>query len=41
MFKKSYVRGITTALVQSGHAAFPSEEMAAKVADHIADTSVS
>jgi hypothetical protein len=37
MFKKSYVRGITTALVQSGHAAFPSEEMAAKVADHIAD----
>ncbi len=36
MFKNAYVRGITSALVQSGHAAFPSEEMAAKVADHIA-----
>jgi hypothetical protein len=37
VFKRAYCRGITTALVQSGHAAFPSDEMAAKVADYIAD----
>jgi hypothetical protein len=37
MFKHAYVRGIQTALVNSGHAAFPDETTAAKVADYIAD----
>jgi hypothetical protein len=36
MFKQAYVRGIQTALVNSGHAAFPDETTAAKVADYIA-----
>ena len=37
MFKHAYVRGIQTALVNSGAAAFPDETTAAKVADYIAD----
>lgn len=37
MFKRAYVRGIQNALVQSGHAMFPDEVSAAKVADYIAD----
>lgn len=37
MFKQAYVRGIQTALVDSGHAAFPDEATAYKVADYIAD----
>lgn len=37
MFKHAYVRGIQTALVNSGHAAFPDETTANKVADYIAD----
>lgn len=37
MFKHAYVRGIQTALVDSGHAAFPDEPTAHKVADYIAD----
>lgn len=37
MFKHSYVRGLQTALVNADRAAFPSEEVANKVADYIAD----
>jgi len=37
MFKKAYVRGIQGALVQAGHAAYPDEDSAAKIADYIAD----
>ncbi len=37
MFKHAYVRGIQTALVNSGHATFPDEGTAHKVADYIAD----
>lgn len=37
MFKHAYVRGIQTALVNSGHAMFPDEGTAHKVADYIAD----
>jgi hypothetical protein len=37
MFKRAYVRGIQNALVQSGHAVFPNEAAASKVADYIAD----
>lgn len=37
MFKHAYVRGIQTALVNGGHAAFPDETTANKVADYIAD----
>lgn len=37
MFKHAYVRGIQTALVNSGRAAFPDEATASKVADYIAD----
>lgn len=37
MFKHAYVRGIQTALVNSGAAAFPDEGTANKVADYIAD----
>lgn len=37
MFKHAYVRGIQTALVNSGHAAFPDETTATKIADYIAD----
>lgn len=37
MFKHAYVRGIQTALVNSGAAAFPDETTASKVADYIAD----
>lgn len=37
MFKHAYVRGIQTALVNSGHATFPDEGTAHKVADFIAD----
>lgn len=40
MFKHAYVRGIQTALVNSGHATFPDEGTAHKVADYIADHSV-
>jgi hypothetical protein len=37
MFKQAYVRGVTNALIQSGHVAFPDEESATKVADFIAE----
>lgn len=37
MFKHAYVRGIQNTLVQAGHAVFPDEDTAAKVADYIAD----
>lgn len=37
MFKHAYVRGIQTALVDSGYATFPDEGTAHKVADYIAD----
>jgi hypothetical protein len=37
MFKHAYVRGIQTALVNSGAAAFPDEITATKIADYIAD----
>ena len=37
MFNRAYVRGVQNAMVQAGHASFPSEENAAKVADYIAD----
>ncbi|HEY6025447.1 MAG TPA: hypothetical protein VIV09_00985, partial [Pseudolabrys sp.] len=37
MFKHAYVRGIQTALVNSGHAVYPDEPTAHKVADYIAD----
>lgn len=37
MFKKAYVRGILSGLVQSGQAAFPSEEKAAACADYVAE----
>ena len=37
MFKHAYVRGIQTALVNSGHATFPDETTASKIADYIAD----
>lgn len=37
MFKHAYARGITTALVNGGLAAFPDETTANKVADYIAD----
>lgn len=37
MFKRAYVRGIQNALVQAGHAMFPDEAAAVKVADYIAD----
>jgi hypothetical protein len=39
MFKHAYVRGVQNALIQSGHVAFPDENTAAKVADHIATAS--
>ena len=37
MFKNAYVRGIQTALVNSGAAAFPDQTTAMKVADYIAE----
>jgi hypothetical protein len=37
MFKHAYVRGIQTALINGGIAAFPDETTAAKVADYIAE----
>jgi hypothetical protein len=37
MIKHAYVRGIQTALVNSGAAAFPDETTASKIADYIAD----
>jgi len=37
MFKNAYVRGVTNALIQSGHVAFPDEDSAAKIADFIGD----
>jgi len=37
MFNRAYVRGVQNAMVQAGHAAFPDEVSAAKVADYIAD----
>jgi len=37
MFSRAYVRGVQNAMVQSGHAAFPDDVSAAKVADYIAD----
>ncbi len=37
MFKKAYARAVTTGLIQSGLATFPSAEKAAAVADYIAD----
>ena len=37
MFKNAYVRGIQTALVNSGAAAFPDEVSAMKIADYIAE----
>lgn len=37
MFKQAYVRGVTNALIQSGHVAFPDEDTATKVADYIAE----
>lgn len=36
-FKSAYCRGIQTALVNSGRASFPNEDIANKVADYIAD----
>ena len=37
MFKHAYVRGIQTALINEGVAAFPDKVTADKVADYIAD----
>lgn len=37
MFKKAYVRGVLSGLIQSGQAAFPSEEKAAACADYVAE----
>lgn len=37
MFKQAYVRGVTNALIQSGHVAFPDEDSATKIADYIAE----
>jgi hypothetical protein len=37
MFKHAYVRGIQSALINSDAVAFPNEETANKIADHIAD----
>lgn len=37
MFDRSYVRGVQNALIQGGHAAFPSEKIACDVADKIAE----
>ena len=37
MFKHAYVRGIQTALINSGYAVFPDADTATKVADYLAD----
>lgn len=37
MFKSAFVRGVQSAMVNSGHIAFPSEDAAIKVADYISD----
>lgn len=37
MFKHAFVRGIQTALINSGHAVFPDADTATKVADYIAE----
>lgn len=37
MFKQAFVRGVTNALIQSGHVAFPDEDTAAKIADYVAE----
>jgi hypothetical protein len=37
VFKRAYVRGVQNAMVQAGHVAYPDQEIAAKIADYVAD----